>query len=104
MYLFSCISLSEISFSICYYIKTNYTKHENNKISTNDSLIKNLNIIMIFLIIANSIVVKYNIFSPIELQIFYDKNKKIINSIYILLYFSIFLCLLFQSLFSIRRK
>ena len=104
IYLFSCISLSEVIFIICYYIKANNTKYENSKINISDNLIKNLNIIMISLIIFNSVIIKVNILSPIELQIFYDRNKKIINSIYNVLYIYIFLSILFHSIFSLLKR
>ena len=40
---------------------------------------------MIALIFFNSIIFKFNLFSTIELKIFFDKNTKIINSIYLIL-------------------
>ena len=41
---------------------------------------------MIFIIFFNSILIKINVLSPVELKIFFDKYIKIINAIYIILY------------------
>ena len=48
-------------------------------------LINNLNKISIFLLIFNLAIIRFHILSPIELHIFFDKNKAIINTIYIIL-------------------
>ena len=48
-------------------------------------LISNLNKISIFLLIFNLVLIRFNIFSPIELNIFFDKNKTLINIVYIIL-------------------
>ena len=80
MYLFTSLSLTEIIFLIGYYSKTSYNKYKNK-----NKVINNLNRIMIALIFFNSIIFKFNLFSTIELKIFFDKNTKIINSIYLIL-------------------
>ena len=80
------IILSEIIFIICYYIKTNNKNYDNNRYINNNKIIKILNIIMIFIIFFNSILVKIKVLSPVELKIFFDKYIKIINAIYIILY------------------
>ena len=41
---------------------------------------------MIFIIFFNSILIKINALSPVELKIFFDKYIKIITAIYIILY------------------
>ena len=87
--MFSSIILAEIIFILCNYIKNN-TKKDNNKNQTNtDQKILYLNRIMIGLILFNSAEVKFRIFSTIELKIFFDKNIKIINVIYLILFFYI---------------
>ena len=87
--MFSSIILVEIIFILCNYIKSNTKKGNNKKeINTNQKIIY-LNRIMIGLILFNSIEVKFRIFSTIELKIFFDKNIKIINAIYLILFFYI---------------
>lgn len=55
------------------------------KEATIKKLINNLNKISIFLLIFNLAIIRFHILSPIELHIFFDKNKAIINTIYIIL-------------------
>ena len=84
--MFSSIILAEIIFILCNYIKNN-TKEDNHKNQINtDQKIIYLNKIMIGLILFNSAEVKFRIFSTIELKIFFDKNIKIINIIYLILF------------------
>ena len=85
-------------------MKTNDSKIGDKQISINDNLIKNLNIIMISLIFFNSLLIKVNSLSPVEVQIFFDKNKIIIVSIYKIFYLYIFLGIFFLSIFSLKKR
>ena len=68
-------------------MKTNYKKYENRKeIITDNKIINYLNRVMIILILFNFSIMKFKIFSTIELRIFFDKNRKITNAIYLILF------------------
>ena len=62
----------------------NETKDRIKAIKIN-KLISNLNKISIFLLVINLAMIRFNILSPIELHIFFDKNKALINIVYIIL-------------------
>ena len=59
---------------------------------------------MICLIFLNSLLIKVKELSPVEAQIFFDKNKKIINSIYIIFYIYIFIGIVSLILFSLIKR
>ena len=59
---------------------------------------------MISLIFFNSLLIKVNSLSPVEVQIFFDKNKIIIVSIYKIFYLYIFLGIFFLSIFSVKKR
>ena len=59
---------------------------------------------MICLIFLNSLLIKVKELSPVEAQIFFDKNKKIINSIYIIFYIYIFIGIVSLIPFSLRKR
>ena len=86
LYLFTSITLSEIIFVKCYFVKTKHSNYQKFRGSCNNAIIALLNKLIICLIIFNSIIIKYNILSPVELKIFADKNIKIIKHIYFSLF------------------
>jgi hypothetical protein len=90
---------------LSYYTKTNYNKYGNkNEVNNNNKIINNLNRVTLCLILFNSILFKYNIFSTIELKIFFDKNKKIINVVYFILILYSLVFILFKTFNCFRKK
>ena len=85
LYLFSTITLIEIFFIIGYFIKTNYKIYDKKKEIRSNKLIVKLKKIVICLIFINSTIIRFNILSPVELKIFFEKNILIINEVYLIL-------------------
>ena len=88
---------------ICFYIKNINIKNNNKREINNDRIINYLNKTMIGLIFLNLSIIKFNILSPVELEIFVDKNVKIINIIYLILSFYVIGYVITNSLFLLKR-
>ena len=88
---------------ICFYIKNINIKNNNKRKINNDRIINYLNKTMIGLIFLNLSIIKFNILSPVELEIFVDKNVKIINIIYLILSFYVIGYVIINSLFLLKR-
>ena len=88
---------------ICFYIKNINIKNNNKREINNDRIINYLNKTMIGLIFLNLSIIKFNILSPVELEIFVDKNVKIINIIYLILSFYVIGYVIINSLFLLKR-
>ena len=88
---------------ICFYIKNINIKNNNKRKINNDRIINYLNKTMIGLIFLNLSIIKFNILSPVELEIFVDKNVKIINIIYLILSFYVIGYVITNSLFLLKR-
>ena len=85
-------------------MKTNNKKYENPNEVTNYKKINYLNRVGIILILSNFTMIKFNIFSTIELRIFFDKNRKIINAIYLILFIYSFGYIFFIGFKRFRKK
>ena len=88
---------------ICFYIKNINIKNNNKREINNDRIINYLNKTMTGLIFLNLSIIKFNILSPVELEIFVDKNVKIINIIYLILSFYVIGYVITNSLFLLKR-
>ena len=88
---------------ICFYIKNINIKNNNKREINNDRIINYLNKTMTGLIFLNLSIIKFNILSPVELEIFVDKNVKIINIIYLILSFYVIGYVIINSLFLLKR-
>ena len=78
--------MSELFFLISYFHKIKYEIIDKTKEIKNSKLIVNLKKSSICLIFFNIGMIRFNLLSPIELKIFFDKNKLLINIMNLILF------------------